>query len=70
MALVTESICPHDTAHLMMILLEAVSVSLQVVKDLVTIFPVLRDWLADFLNTNCIMTASEIGHNLLIEQVL
>ena len=42
----------------------------QVVKDLVTIFPVLRDWLAEFLNTNCIMTASDIGHNLLIEQVL
>ena len=44
--------------------------SVQVVKDLVTIFPVLRDWLAEFLNTNCIMTASDIGHNLLIEQVL
>ncbi|KAL4234550.1 hypothetical protein ACF0H5_006191 [Mactra antiquata] len=41
-----------------------------VVKDLVTIFPVLRDWLAEFLNNNCIMTASDIGHNLLIEQVL
>ncbi|KAH3769464.1 hypothetical protein DPMN_170733 [Dreissena polymorpha] len=41
-----------------------------VVKDLVTIFPVLRDWLAEFLNDNCIMTASDIGHNLLIEQVL
>ncbi|KAL3860316.1 hypothetical protein ACJMK2_010455, partial [Sinanodonta woodiana] len=41
-----------------------------VVKDLVTIFPVLRDWLADFLKCNCQMTASEIGHNLLIEQVL
>ncbi|XP_052817063.1 inositol 1,4,5-trisphosphate receptor type 3-like isoform X2 [Mya arenaria] len=41
-----------------------------VVKDLVTIFPVLRDWLSEFLNNNCIMTASDIGHNLLIEQVL
>ncbi|XP_053402419.1 inositol 1,4,5-trisphosphate receptor type 1-like isoform X7 [Mercenaria mercenaria] len=41
-----------------------------VVKDLVTIFPVLRDWLAEFLNCNCVMTASDIGHNLLIEQVL
>ncbi|PVD21456.1 hypothetical protein C0Q70_19629 [Pomacea canaliculata] len=41
-----------------------------VVKDLVTIFPVLRDWLADFLSQNCTMTASMIGRNLLIEQVL
>ncbi|XP_041375271.1 inositol 1,4,5-trisphosphate receptor type 1-like [Gigantopelta aegis] len=41
-----------------------------VVKDLVTIFPVLRDWLAEFLNENCTMTASMIGRNLLIEQVL
>ena len=41
----------------------------QVVKDLVTIFPVLRDWMAEFLAGNCQMTASEIGHNLLIEQV-
>ncbi|KAK3085572.1 hypothetical protein FSP39_005468 [Pinctada imbricata] len=41
-----------------------------VVKDLVTIFPVLRDWLAEFLKINCQMTASDIGHNLLIEQVL
>lgn len=41
----------------------------QVVKDLVTIFPVLRDWLADFLSQNCTMTASMIGRNLLIEQV-
>nr|XP_022341729.1 inositol 1,4,5-trisphosphate receptor type 2-like isoform X2 [Crassostrea virginica] len=42
----------------------------EVVKDLVTIFPVLRDWMAEFLAGNCQMTASEIGHNLLIEQVL
>ena len=41
----------------------------QVVKDLVTIFPVLRDWLAEFLKLNCQMTASDVGHNLLIEQV-
>ncbi|XP_062618413.1 inositol 1,4,5-trisphosphate receptor type 1-like [Saccostrea cucullata] len=41
-----------------------------VVKDLVTIFPVLRDWMAEFLAVNCQMTASAIGHNLLIEQVL
>ncbi|XP_050396213.1 inositol 1,4,5-trisphosphate receptor type 1 [Patella vulgata] len=42
----------------------------EVVKDLVTIFPVLRDWMADFLSSNCTMTATLIGHNLLIEQVL
>lgn len=47
-----------------------VSLFCQVVKDLVTIFPVLRDWMAEFLGGNCQMTASEIGHNLLIEQVL
>lgn len=41
-----------------------------VVKDLVTIFPVLRDWLANFLGQNCVMIASLVGHNLLIEQVL
>ncbi|XP_064599288.1 inositol 1,4,5-trisphosphate receptor type 1-like [Liolophura sinensis] len=41
-----------------------------VVKDLVTIFPVLRDWIADFLNHNDLMIASQIGHNLLVEQVL
>jgi len=40
-----------------------------VVKDLVTIFPVLRDWLTEFLSENCVMTASDIGHNQLIEQV-
>ncbi|XP_046366515.2 inositol 1,4,5-trisphosphate receptor type 3-like isoform X5 [Haliotis rufescens] len=42
----------------------------EVVKDLVTIFPVLRDWLADFLAQNCTMTASMVGLNLLVEQVL
>ncbi|XP_071176008.1 inositol 1,4,5-trisphosphate-gated calcium channel ITPR2-like isoform X12 [Mytilus edulis] len=41
-----------------------------VVKDLVTIFPVLRDWLAEFLRQNNQMTASDIGHNQLVEQVL
>jgi inositol 1,4,5-triphosphate receptor type 1 len=39
------------------------------VKDLVTIFPVLRDWLAEFLRKNNQMTASDIGHNQLVEQV-
>lgn len=38
-------------------------------KDLVTIFPVLRDWLAEFLRQNNQMTASDIGHNQLVEQV-
>ncbi|RUS87050.1 hypothetical protein EGW08_005203, partial [Elysia chlorotica] len=39
-----------------------------VVKDLVTIFPVLRDWLAEFLAQNCIMTSSLTGRNMLIVQ--
>ncbi|GFO23772.1 inositol 1,4,5-trisphosphate receptor type 3-like isoform x9 [Plakobranchus ocellatus] len=42
----------------------------EVVKDLVTIFPVLRDWLAEFLAQNCIMIASMAGRNMLIVQVL
>ncbi|GFS12809.1 inositol 1,4,5-trisphosphate receptor type 1, partial [Elysia marginata] len=41
-----------------------------VVKDLVTIFPVLRDWLAEFLAQNCTMTATMAGRNMLIVQVL
>ncbi|GFN95264.1 inositol 1,4,5-trisphosphate receptor type 1 [Plakobranchus ocellatus] len=41
-----------------------------VVKELVAIFPVLRDWIAEFLQENNCMVASEIGHNMLIEQVL
>ncbi|CAL1526674.1 unnamed protein product [Lymnaea stagnalis] len=41
-----------------------------VVKDLVTIFPVLRDWLAEFLSQNCIMTSNMVGRNLLVKQVL
>ncbi|CAH1798712.1 unnamed protein product [Owenia fusiformis] len=40
------------------------------IKDLVTLFPVLRDWIADFLNENKEMTASKIGTNMLIQQVL
>ncbi|XP_064627454.1 inositol 1,4,5-trisphosphate receptor type 1-like isoform X9 [Lineus longissimus] len=39
-------------------------------RDLVTIFPVLRDWIAEFLDNNKGMTASEIGHNMLIAEVL
>ncbi|XP_076470932.1 inositol 1,4,5-trisphosphate-gated calcium channel ITPR2-like isoform X2 [Babylonia areolata] len=41
-----------------------------VVKELVAIFPVLRDWITEFLSENNNMVASEIGHNMLIEQVL
>ena len=41
----------------------------QVVKELVAIFPVLRDWIAEFLVDNNNMVACEIGHNMLIEQV-
>ncbi|KAK0061845.1 inositol 1 4 5-trisphosphate receptor type 2, partial [Biomphalaria pfeifferi] len=44
--------------------------SYEVVKDLVTIFPVLRDWLAEFLSKNCTMTLNMVGRNLLIKQVL
>ncbi|XP_021341779.1 inositol 1,4,5-trisphosphate receptor type 2-like [Mizuhopecten yessoensis] len=42
----------------------------QVVKELVAIFPVLRDWIAEFLQENKCMFADDIGHNMLIEQVL
>ena len=41
----------------------------KVVKDLVTIFPVLRDWIKEFLDGNCGMVATNIGHNMLTEQV-
>ncbi|KAK3610322.1 hypothetical protein CHS0354_029791 [Potamilus streckersoni] len=41
-----------------------------IVKELVAIFPVLRDWIAEFLEMNNCMVASEIGHNMLVEQVL
>ncbi len=43
--------------------------SLQIIKDLVTLFPVIRDWIAEFLDENKDMTASMIGRNMLIEQV-
>ncbi|XP_067668084.1 inositol 1,4,5-trisphosphate-gated calcium channel ITPR2-like [Haliotis asinina] len=33
-------------------------------------FPKLRDWISHFLGTNGDMTASEVGNNLLVEQVL
>ncbi|WAR13356.1 ITPR1-like protein, partial [Mya arenaria] len=39
-----------------------------IVKELVAIFPVLRDWIAEFLSENKCMYATEIGHNMLIEQ--
>ena len=41
----------------------------QIVKELVAIFPVLRDWIAEFLSENKCMIASDVGHNMLIEQV-
>ncbi|KAL4233979.1 hypothetical protein ACF0H5_005634 [Mactra antiquata] len=41
-----------------------------IVKELVAIFPVLRDWIAEFLSENLCMYASELGHNELIAQVL
>ena len=34
-----------------------------------TLFPVIRDWIAEFLLEIRDMTASEIGRNMLIEQV-
>ena len=41
----------------------------QIIKDLVTLFPVIRDWITEFLDENKDMTHSEIGKNMLIEQV-
>ena len=45
------------------------STCVQIIKDLVTLFPVIRDWIAEFLLEIRDMTASEIGRNMLIEQV-
>ena len=33
------------------------------------IFPVLRDWITEFLLDNNNMIACDVGHNMLIEQV-
>lgn len=41
----------------------------QIIKDLVTLFPVIRDWIAEFLLEIKDITASQIGRNMLIEQV-
>ena len=41
----------------------------QIIKDLVTLFPVIRDWIVEFLDDNRDMTASMVGRNMLIEQV-
>lgn len=41
----------------------------QIIKDLVTLFPVIRDWIVEFLDENKDMTASMVGRNMLIEQV-
>jgi len=35
----------------------------------VTLFPVIRDWIVEFLDDNKDMTASMVGRNMLIEQV-
>ena len=45
-------------------------IALQIIKDLVTLFPVIRDWIAEFLDENKDMTSSLIGRNMLIEQVM
>ena len=41
----------------------------QGVRDLATLFPVLRDFIVDFMERNSQMIASEIGLNQLTEQV-
>jgi inositol 1,4,5-triphosphate receptor type 1 len=41
----------------------------QIIKDLVTLFPVIRDWIAEFLDDNKDMTQTMKGRNMLIEQV-
>ena len=35
-----------------------------------TVFPVLRDWITEFFDKNKFMVASDVGHNMLIEQVI
>jgi len=35
----------------------------------VTLFPVIRDWIVEFLDDNKDMTASMVGRNMLVEQV-
>jgi len=42
---------------------------MQIIKDLVTLFPVIRDWIAEFLMNNQEMTATMVGRNMLIGQV-
>ncbi|CAC5357472.1 unnamed protein product [Mytilus coruscus] len=44
--------------------------SCQGVRDLATLFPVLRDFIVDFMERNSQMIASEVGLNQLIEQLL
>uniref|UniRef100_A0A1I8H777 Inositol 1,4,5-trisphosphate receptor n=1 Tax=Macrostomum lignano TaxID=282301 RepID=A0A1I8H777_9PLAT len=46
------------------------SFHLRAAKDLITIFPVIRDWIAQFLDQNRYMVASQMSNNLLIEKVL
>ena len=43
---------------------------MQAAKDLVTLFPVVRDWIVDFLVQNRFLVASQTGRNTLISEVL
>ncbi len=38
-------------------------------KDLVTLFPVIRDWMEEFILGNKHLVASDIGHNMFIAEV-
>jgi hypothetical protein len=53
----------------MFIIIRLSNSSEQIIKDLVTLFPVIRDWIVEFLDDNKDMTASMVGRNMLIEQV-
>lgn len=42
----------------------------QAAKDLVTLFPVIRDWIAEFIMAHHLMISADVGHNQLITEVL
>lgn len=42
----------------------------EVAKDLVTVYPVVRDWMAEFLEENTEICASDVGKNVLVCEVL
>ena len=65
----TSIIRPNSTSIYMGSIMDHILFIYKVVKELVAIFPVLRDWIAEFLLDNKFMIASEVGHNMLIEQV-